>query len=558
MPSTLPPPADALPRQSVRDPDLWVTAAAWGVVAFALSQILLFSFGRDQGIYAVVGAGILDGKMPYRDLWDFKPPGIHLLYALAQGLLGRTMLAPRLIEAAALLGLVFAFRRLSFEWLGTRLPGLLAGALALLVHAELEFWHTGQPEIFGGIVTAFALSAVVGERFPRQRPLAWCAAGTLFGIAFLMKPPLGGGAVVLAAYLFTRRQQRGATRREALLPALVMAGCFAAVLLACCAWLWLGGAGPAARWTFIDYLPGYTHLGWQGASAPELFYRAFSDTFVRFSALLPAGVVAALLLPPIYGREREALFLLLGLLAVQAAGIAMQGKFFPYHYSASLLLVAFIAGLGFYKLWRRLCASGTAGMLAFAAFALMVGSMRSGVRELPQGFWWRSGARLSYLLGVGDVATREMLDQELYHVADFDLNSARRLALDLRRRAASEEAVFLWGFEPVVYWMAERSPASRFIYDVAQRGSWQAPHAIDELMQDLERSKPAVVAVQHGDVMPEVTGDGLDSASALSALAPLSSWLSREYSPAGEVDAFDIYERRAETLPRAGAPLSAP
>jgi hypothetical protein len=41
------------------------------VLGLAALQILLFGFGRDQGIYAVVGSGILRGEMPYRDLWDF-------------------------------------------------------------------------------------------------------------------------------------------------------------------------------------------------------------------------------------------------------------------------------------------------------------------------------------------------------------------------------------------------------------------------------------------------------------------------------------------------------
>ena len=38
----------------------------------------------------------------------------------------------------------------------------------------------------------------------------------------------------------------------------------------------------------------------------------------------------------------------------------MQGKFFAYHYSATLPLVAFLAGLGLYKLWRRCLMGGGA------------------------------------------------------------------------------------------------------------------------------------------------------------------------------------------------------
>ncbi len=543
MPSTSPPPADVMTSERVRDPDAWLAFVAWAVVAFSSLQILLYSFGRDQGIYALVGAGILDGKAPYADLWDFKPPGIHLVYALAQWLLGRTMLAPRLLEVAGLLGMVFAFRALSFEWFLSRLPGLIAGAVTMLVHAQLEFWHTGQPEAFGGMVTVFALTLVVGERFPRQKPWTWATAGMLFGVAFLLKPPLGGGALVLAAYLFTRRRQRGASVLQALAPTLVMAASAILVLGACLLWLWWTGAVRATLWTFAEFTPGYTTLGWIGRSGPELFYDAFTDVFIRFSALLPLGVMAALLLQALHVREREALLLLLGLICVHAAGIAMQGKFFAYHYSATLPLVALIAGLGYYKLWRRMFVSGLSGMVAFVAFIVVVGSMRAGVQDLSQSFWWRSRVRMSYLLGIGEASTREFLDKELYSVADFDLDRARRAALELRRLTSKENAVYIWGFEPIVYWMAEREPASRFIYNVPQRADWGSDTAKVELMESLDKNRPQVVLVQRGDVFPAVTGNWSDSADALAAFPELDEWLRRELRWSTGVEGFDVYER---------------
>jgi hypothetical protein len=49
---------------------MWVAAA---IVPFACSQILLFSFGRDQGVYAVIADKMLAGGMPYRDAWDIHP-----------------------------------------------------------------------------------------------------------------------------------------------------------------------------------------------------------------------------------------------------------------------------------------------------------------------------------------------------------------------------------------------------------------------------------------------------------------------------------------------------
>src|SRR2546423_1501689 len=106
--SVRPPSAEVVPQLEVRDPGAWVGWVSWAVVAFCVVEILTFSFGRDQGIYAMVGDGIVHGKMPYRDLWDFKPPGIFLVYALAQVLFGHSMLAIRILEVLGLIGMVFA------------------------------------------------------------------------------------------------------------------------------------------------------------------------------------------------------------------------------------------------------------------------------------------------------------------------------------------------------------------------------------------------------------------------------------------------------------------
>src|SRR5690349_4700616 len=92
--------------------DVWLARAAWAIVALSSLQILLFGFGRDQGIYAVVGDALLDGKMPYRDAWDFKPPGIFLVFAVADALFGKAMSSIRLLEVAGLVAVVFAFKRL--------------------------------------------------------------------------------------------------------------------------------------------------------------------------------------------------------------------------------------------------------------------------------------------------------------------------------------------------------------------------------------------------------------------------------------------------------------
>lgn len=537
------PEAEVVPRLAVRDPDQWLAVVCWLVIAFASLSILLFSFGRDQGIYAVVGDTILDGGMPYRDAWDFKPPGIFLTYALAQGLFGKSMLAIRMLEVLGLIGTAFGLQRLGQVFFDRPKAGLVAAALAALVHAELEFWHTAQPETFGGYLTVAALVVVTLEPTQHRRWLVPLGTGALFGLCALFKPPLGGGILVCGAYALTREQLRAASFPRLLRCAGLLVLGFAAPIALVLIWIAARGAWPACYWTFHDFVPGYTKLNWSDANAAAMLYYALEEVFFKFSALAAFGVIAAISMAPLHAREREGIFLMLGIIAIHLTGITMQAKFFPYHYAATLVLVCFLAGLGLYKLFRRCLVAGPGSLLALSAFVVVAIWMRDAARDLPQGFWERSSLRLSLLLRQGQFRGRSDLDRELSVVADYNLDADRQVALEIRSHSGSEDPIFIWGFEPSIYFLAERPLASRWLYNVPQRSQWQRSFARGELLRDLSTNRPKLIVVQRRDVFPSVTGSSIDSKDELVHFPELKSLLDTQYRKAKEIEDFEIYER---------------
>lgn len=544
MPSpSLPPPmAEVVPRLDARDPDLWLRAIAWVVVVLSGLLILTFSFGRDQGIYAMVGEGILQGKAPYRDVWDFKPPGIFFVYAIAQGLFGKSMMAVRLLEVLALFAGVACMRRLTGTLFDNKTVGMVGGAVAALIHAQMDFWHTGQPETFGAAFTLVGLMLTV-EEFGRRRSLVAVVIGVMFGCAALLKPPLGGGALVCAAYLAKRERTRGATLGRALSSAALVGLGLALPVVLCLLWFVAKGAFADLYWTLGEFTPGYTTLSWEGRRASDMLYYGIEEAFFRFSALAAAGVIAAISISPLFIREREGLFLVLGVIAIHIAGIAMQGKFFAYHYGATLPLVAFIAGVGLYKLWMRCLQGGIGGALAFFSFVIVAALMRYPVGDLPQSAWERARIRLAYLLDRPPYTDRPAMDRDLAYVADYNLDADRRVALAVRQLTNQNDSIFVWGFEPAIYWLSERRPATRFIYNVPQRTAWEQARARDALMADLRRDPPRIIVVQSRDVFPFVTGTRTDSRDELPTFPALATLLDSEYRFVKSIEDFDVYLR---------------
>ena len=84
-------------------------------VAFILRfPSIVQPIGVDQGIFLTSGWAMTRGLVLYRDIWDQKPPGIHLTYAAAVALFGphaSIVFWLDILAAIATCGLVYAIAR---------------------------------------------------------------------------------------------------------------------------------------------------------------------------------------------------------------------------------------------------------------------------------------------------------------------------------------------------------------------------------------------------------------------------------------------------------------
>ncbi|HEY4119841.1 MAG TPA: glycosyltransferase family 39 protein [Byssovorax sp.] len=538
-----------------------VQVACAAVMAFLALQILTFSYGRDQGIYAMVARTVVRGGMPYRDAWDFKPPGIYVVYAIARVLFGGGQVSIRLVEVACLALSAFAMTRIARELWGSTRAGWIAGAVAFAAHAELDFWHTAQPESFGGFATIFAIALVArdlgggGARagVERRDLVRWVGAGALCGFAGLLKPPLAGAAPVLAAAIAWRALHRtteaGARRRAALTPLVAVgAGAVATVSLVAVWFSAKGALGDLVEALFV-FAPHYTRLSWEGASIPAMFYAGFTDWLVGYSSVASAGVLLFVVFGRSDGAWPRGAGALLAIIGVQLLGVVLQGKFFPYHYGATWPVTALLAGVGYDRLLARLERFGPAGAAAFFALVAIVAPMRTAVHDLEGTFRERCAARVRlFVTGPRD---QEEID-ELASVADVNAVANRAVASWLATHTPADRPILVWGFEPVIYDLAGRAPATRYLYDVPQRVAWAKDASRAELMRELAHAPPSAIVVEHRDVFPAVTGDSADSAESLAGFDALRELVAARYQLVQTIEDFDLY------VERAGGVVSAP
>ncbi|MEW2259987.1 glycosyltransferase family 39 protein [Streptomyces sp. NPDC047869] len=392
----------------------------------------------DEGYLAVQAGLLAHGGRLYETVVDRKPPLVPWLYEAAFAVCGSGSLTPLrvLAVAAQLLTAALLASVARRRWGDT--AGRTAGVLYLLVSVGLnpEDAQAATFEVFILPGTAAALWCADRGR--------WGAAGTAVACAFLTKQT--GGAVLLpVAWLLYRRgavragEERagpepgdavrvgGAVRTGAVRAGTVRAG---AVRLAA------GFALPVLCAALVTDPAGF--LFWTVTGSATYASFTGSELHVLGRGLANTAILAvacAGLIPPVVRvlratgatRARGAVRTMgadLWLWLASSAGAVVLGFHFFGHYYLQLL--------------------PPAALLATAALRLLP-------RARPASAVLTSACCCVLFLAWGLLAPRP----ELAH--------AQRLAAALAHRTAPADRVLVWGMHPETYWLADRTPASRFL-----------------------------------------------------------------------------------------------
>ncbi len=350
--------------------------------------------------------------------------------------------------------------------------------------------------------------------------------------------------MVLTPFLLGHARAAGSSGRLARLRAsagpLFFIALGAALPLACVgSYIAAKGAMPAMVDTLFRFVPSYTKLGYRKHDALALFTRAWTESLFGFSRHDAFGILFALSLPILAARERLGLLHVLAVAFFPIIGVALQAKFFPYHYAAIVLLLGLPAGWGLWKLWTRL-RTHLLPVLALVGVLLLLKDERI-LPPYRASFWARNRVRSQSVFA--NAERRQDLMDRLHSASNVSAGDNRRIASWIVRNTPPDQPIYVWGFEPVIYDLAGRASSTPYIYDVPQRVAWGGRYR-PRLMADLTSHPPSVVVVEENDVFPFVTGDRLDSAQSLTGFPELHQFLLAHYLPGVGIGKLKLFVRR--------------
>ena len=518
--------------------------------ALALSSVeLLFPFGRDQGNYAYPAWAWLEGQMPYRDVYVFKPPATVWVHALAQLLFGHSLVAVRILDlgwtAATALTISAIVRRwTSASGTGTpprpALAGPLAGPAAGLLYAFLytnfDFWNTCQTDGWFNLPMALAILLTTRVWTGESANRMLLVAGALVGLAMDFKYTAAAMTLPIAGVLGLAALR---DRKLGLLTGRAALGVTGAVLVlgATAFWLWVNGAMPGFLDSQTALLPAYVA---KTGKSQGLLHK-FAVVYSRLSTLPELRFELALVslgLPVVAMRARRDPRVLLALLWYAGGLISTiaQDKYFRYHFLSTLPGAAVIGALAIDALLgvvRRRLGARAQAVAAMVVAALLIA---------PSNYPARYGIAARTL--TGSLTLREYWSQKAFKLDKKPLIEVYDAADRVAALSKPGDRVYVWGFDPLINFMANRLTVSRFLYNYPFAVSWGDPRYEDELMTALRATPPSLFVVASNDVNKGVTGNEADSRALFESFAALKAFVTEGYTEVEQVHSYTIYRKK--------------
>lgn len=445
-------------------------------ISFFAALVILLPFSpratsvprRDSGVFLYIGERILDGEIPYQNVWDHKPPFIFYLNALGLSLTPESRWGVWFIEAISL-SVAIAFGLVMIRRVFGILPAIFASALWVMT---LQFVIQG-----GNLTTEYTLPMQFAALFLATRIttgkaslLRWFIVGLLGGIAFFTKQTaIGIWIAIFLTITIDRiyRKQLGVYIQE-------ITAIGAGALLVAAFWIaWFSAAG--ALEDFWDAAFRYNLV--YSLSKSTLTQR-ISNLFNEQAPLATLGlwplaiigyVTAAILVLWHYRRIQKWLPLLIIVLfnfPVELALINISGAGYAHYYMTLLPSLAIFAALTFYMIISSLPQFGVSRMK---------------LRVLTVG--------VLLLLSAPTLITNGSGLLRFLRGAPSD-----PLAEQIREITTPADSVLLWGAETAINFASQHKSPSRFVYQYPlYTENYVTEPLILEFLDDVLAGCPALI-----------------------------------------------------------------
>ncbi len=436
-------------------------------VLLPMSPLFLALSYRDAGVFQYIGWRILNGEIPYRDIWDHKPPLIYYLNALGLAITDGSLWGVWLVQFVAISLAVWIGYKLIQKTQGT-LPAVFGTALWLFT---LVFVIEG-----GNLTEEYALPFQFacfwlvhdfnGKHMPKKRLFL---IGVLCGISFMLKQTTIGIGIAIVLYLLIRRISSKQITRIFFELFTIAAGFLTIFTLVV---IYFGAHGALAQ--FWDQVFRYNFIY---STSITGFLNRLTPVFWGISLLSSAGLfpiamlgyLVTLLTLTLKKRDTDRwtplLIIALIDLPIELLFICASGKIFAHYYMSLFPVLSIFAGV-------------FAGACTPWISALKVSKTMKGLIIIYIILIFFFSSFVGYKKQLD--AYRNNRDETIIHY--------------IENTTTTDETVLLWGAESTINFSTRRKSPTRYVYQYPlYEQSYVDEQMIEELLENILQNRPRLI-----------------------------------------------------------------
>ncbi len=508
------------------------------VIAFSAAVLgsvsLTYPFGRDQAIYAYAGKLILMGKMNYLYTFDLKPPGIHFLFAFIQLVFGESMLNARIFDIIWQFATAFLLFILSAKLSANKIISLIISILYIFLYYRLDYWHTLQTD--GALNLFFTLSVLLLIMNDERHSFAGIfISGITFGLALLIKytivsfiPLIIIALLCQKRFLFTLRLKNSA---------MYLTGVLLIGIITLLLYSFTGALNAFWDIQFVQ-TPLYTKIAYETETSGYIYAQILKLFFYSvYSPFIWLSIISLVI--AIVKKQFNFQKLIIFAWAFSALfSLFIQWKFYYYHFLViipPILVGSVLSAESIKNLFKT-----KKKVLSFGAALFITGILIFGFNPYKTGF----GSVYRF------IANTNSLENE-YKINGFTTESVFMYsktikAVDIiKKNTKLSDNVYIWGFDPLIYYLSGRNCTSRFIYNFPLLWKGENSAFRNEFIKNVEEKYPEMIIVAKNDPMLFISGYNEDSAELLHRFPEFDQIMKEKYTFFSSADDYEIFKLKS-------------
>jgi len=456
-----------------RIPDEIIILIVVLIVLLPISSLNMPFVRRDSGVFLYSGWRILSGEVPYRDIWDNKPPVIFYINAAGLAISGGSRWGVWLIELISLSCTALVGFKLLKRIFG-KLPALLSTCLWALTLIGILSGGNYSTEYTLPIQFACLWFAYESEK---KESYSWRGylIGVLCGLAFFTKQNTIGIGIAIILHILISRLKPASWKKALVDLSFILFG---------------GMTTLAAIVSLLAFL-GVTQQFWEAAFVYNFIYSSSSflsrlksiatgmfylSTLTLLAFIGWGASVLGLKLKKLYLRQTldpvAVSLLSIGLidLPIEVIMASISGFSFRHYYMSLLPIYAVFSGYGFWLLCARLSYPHVSRKIK-----RMLTIFIAVIFFIPV-----VGASVALIKDTNYVSNRGI---------EYDEVTAY-----IKHHTSEDDTVLLWGAEAEINYSAQRRSPSRFIYqDPLYKVGYADEKIIAEFLGEVIKYKPRFI-----------------------------------------------------------------